>query len=433
MIALNTLQDAQLPQLSTVLNPAMMQLVLERALNCQVKSCQILQCRYKPSKTCLVSYALTMLGRHQEQIVSVRIYPENQSLAHYQKARATASLNQHVLHIPALEMVVWVFPHDRKIRALRDITDTERLQTEILPQVVAEGFGADWQIAALHSSIVHFVAEHTCTVKVQLDLTKAGERKSPVLFGKTYYNDHGATTFQAMQSLRQHGLHLARPLSYQPHLQTLWQAGLEGQTLNDLMTEPCFAALLSQAAAAVARLHSLGTQVTAVAHTSSNRLETLAKTASLLSLVKPDSKARMDTLASQLVETSDMRPTRPMALLHGDLHLKNFFVTTDQIALIDLDNVCLGDPLADLGSFVASLYYRQLLGELPNASELIHAFIEVYRRHVSWQFSDVELRWHVVASLLGERVSRCITRLKASHLIDELLAVATRIQAGDEP
>ena len=429
----NTIRDERLPQLGVALNTAMMQTVLASALNCPVESCRILQCRYKPTKTCLVSYAVQTPGSRKERIAYVRLYPANESFAHYQKARAHASLSRHVLHIPAFEMVVWAFPNDRKMTSLRDLADEACLRTEILPQVVAEGWGADWHIETLHSEIVHYVAEHTCTVKVQLELRNAatGKTKSPVLFGKTYYNEQGATTFQAMQELQRGGIKIARPLSYQPHLKTLWQLGLEGITLNDLVArDDGFVNLLAQSAVAVAALHktSLGVPV---AH--SQEVARLPETARLISLVSPASQPKLESLIAHLQAQAETLAARPAITLHGDLHLKNFFVVNDHMVLIDLDNLSLGDPLQDIGSFIASLLYRHLLGEIPNAKRLINTFINAYQDSVSWPVPEADLHWHIATALITERVSRCVTRLKASHLIDDLMALAARISTGGLP
>jgi thiamine kinase-like enzyme len=424
----DAIRDARLPQLHVARNAAMMQTVLESALHCQIERCRILQCRYKPTKTCLVSYALTTPDSRQERIVYVRLYPENESFAQYQKARAKASRSQHVLHVPALEMVVWVFPQDRKLTSLGDVTDETRLHTEILPSVITASFGADWRIAALQSDIVHYVAEHTCTVKAQLEIVNAvtGKRRTPVLFGKTYYNEQGAATWQAMRQLQQSGIRIARALSYQPQLKTLWQLGLTGVTLDEA---PSFENLLGKAAVAVAALHETPLE----AHARDARSQAVAKlqaAAQLVALVEPE--RNWEPLLARLQAQAETRAARPAVMLHGDLHWKNFFVENDQIVLLDLDNFGAGDPLADLGSFLASLHYRHLLGELSNVNALINTFVNAYQASVSWAVPEADLRWHVATALVTERVARCITRLKASHLIDDLLALATRISAGGE-
>jgi aminoglycoside phosphotransferase (APT) family kinase protein len=109
---------------------------------------------------------------------------------------------------------------------------------------------------------------------------------------------------------------------------------------------------------------------------------------------------------------------QPVALLHGDLHLQNFFVENDQVALIDLDNLCKGSPWQEIGSFIAALHYRSLVAgtsvaEITNA---IDHFCYRYANSVSWPASSAALAWYTAAALVNERAFRTISRLQSGGL-----------------
>lgn len=448
--------DPALPHLGTTLDAALMRGVFADELfaseelrqHHQVRDCEIIQARYKPGKNCLVSYRLMIRGELTdqtcEQILCARIYETGGSRPRFIKAQSqslvTPRFGDPIFHIPGLEMVVWNFPNDRKLTGLPKITNTDCLKNEILPPVIAAAYGAGWEIAALTNEIVHYVAEHTCTVRVTLELRHAttSETRSVVLYGKTYYNDEGAETYARMRQLWQSEarLGMAQPLAYQAEIKTLWQAGLHGASLYEQEGDgQRFLALLKRAAVAVAALHQ--------SPVSSSRRIGIAdlfarfgEVERMVALSRPESLSKLRVLIDCLKRQSPQLSERPTATLHGDLHLKNFFVNDQEVALIDLDNVCLGDPLQELGSFVASLYYRELSqegpiqqGSIQLAQQKADAFICAYAEGVEWEVSDSILRWHTAAALIAERAYRCITRLKTGGLtiLDDIIALAGRI------
>ncbi|HKC87431.1 MAG TPA: hypothetical protein VKG02_15710, partial [Blastocatellia bacterium] len=249
--------DQTLPQLGVALSPAAMSEVFAGALfpseqlqsRYQVLNCEIMQARYKPGKNCLLSYRLTIrdeqTARRREQILCARFYEPGGSSSRFLKAQsrslAATQFGPPVFHLPNLEMVGWVFPNDRKLVGLASLTNAECLMREVLPPVIAEAFGDGWRTDALTEEIAHYVAEHTCTARVTVQLRSAatGRARTAVLYGKTYYNEDGAETFARMRELatseacRQGRLALARPLAYKPESKTLWQMGLPGAPLYE--------------------------------------------------------------------------------------------------------------------------------------------------------------------------------------------------------
>jgi aminoglycoside phosphotransferase (APT) family kinase protein len=123
--------------------------------------------------------------------------------------------------------------------------------------------------------------------------------------------------------------------------------------------------------------------------------------------------------------------SEPRALLHRDLHLKNFLVHGDQVALIDLDELSLGDPWHDLGSLVAALHMRSLMGGaasgiIQNAAD---HFCRSYAESTAWPFDPAAVNWHTAVALVVERAFRIVTRLQPGSvdLLDALLAHAEEL------
>ena len=431
----HSIRDHQLPQLSAALDTNLMKYIFHKVLiGLQIEDCQIIQSRYKPERNCLISYRLKIrnpaTNEAEEQILCARIFPPNESLSRFVKAQKQFLLapkfGSALTHISDLEMVVWAFPNDRKLTGLPDLTNIDRLRTEILPSA----FGNDYEIKSLRSEIVHYVAEHTCTVKVNLELSevKTGKTQSQFLYGKTYYNDEGAATFQAMRELEKQ-IRIAQPLAYQPEIKTLWQFGLSGKLLNEYDANDEH--LLAKAAAAVAALHQANVTCSRT-FTLPDLLLKLKTTANLYALSNSDGQQKLEALLERLIEQSQTLELRPTALLHGDLHLKNFFVVDENVALIDLDNLAYGDPLQDVGSFIAGLWYRSLQPGAANPRSQINSFLAAYKNHISFSIPQSDLNWYVAAMLIAERVSRCITRLKPGRSADELIKLADQISGGQQ-
>jgi len=363
-------------------------------------------------------------------------YPEGESLNRFLKAEqqnAGAETGGGVFHLPELESVVRVFPNDRKLTELAKLTDFNYLRNEALPAVVTKGFGEEWKIAGLNIELVQYAAERACTVRADLELRSqlTGKTNQQVIFGKTYCADEGSNAWQLLSGLwqseaRQSGrLLIPRPLAYQPEIKTIWQSGLAGVTLNEFDCASAeFPALLEKAGDAVAALHQSPIQ-TAPHISHSDLISKLEAAEKLIGSVAPSLRSKLHNLIIRLADAPAKFGSRPPVTLHGDLHLKNLFVSGNRVALIDLDNVALGDPLLDVGSFVAGLQYREIL-EGNSFRESIARFVKAYRARAGWEVSEFALRWHTAAALVYERAYRCITRLKPGRLevLDEIIDLA---------
>ncbi len=446
--------DNVLPHMSVALESTAMKKVFAEALlsgnsldanRFMLESCDIERVKYKPGQHCLICYTLSLrnkITRHLEtQLLCARFYPQGESRSRYEKAKKDALVKPKVgaalWHEPKLEMVVWAFPNDRKLQHATKLMDDNFLQEELLPQMIAAHFGQGWTITHLEHDLVHYAAEHTCTVRVNLTLRniKASDTKVLTLYGKTYYNDEGAETYRLMQLLsnsqaRKQGLlNLAKPLSYHPEYNMLWQQGLNGKPLIKLDLKSAeFSEVLRQVARTVATLHQTPLHCTKkiTLEAWQHKLEAMK---SFVSSVNPEFASKLGPLVNDLLEQSRHLSKQPKATLHGDLHLQNFLSDNGTLSLIDLDNLCQGSPWQDIGSFIAGLYYRGLLEAVPIATiqSLAETFCEAYTlASPDWKLDTEAIHWYTAAALINERVYRAISRLKAGRLdmLDELLEVA---------
>lgn len=463
------INDSTFPQLKTILDADTMgtifqQLLLKDEPTQKVILCQIERAKYKPGNSCLISYTLTIRNERSldeaEHRLSAKFFPPGESEAHFAKTQRqnwiATGFAAPVLHMPELSMVVWQFPNDRKLTFLPKLIDNYFLQRYVLPPMLAAHFGNDWRIVDLTQQVVHYAPELTCTVRlhVRMQSAVAGQEQSCVLFGKTFYNDAGGETDWMMHELwhsvaRQSGvLGMAQPLGYQPDLRFQWQVGLQGKTLLDYEHDSmAFSKHIAQAARVVAALHQSTTSCTRTS-TVADWLTQLCEIQRMIASLRPQSRPAVDRLVEHLLRQADALSLQPVALLHSDLHLQNFFVLAHEgahegadegvdaqvgghVALIDLDGLALGSPWQDVGSFLATLYYRGIINGTPHpqTEAIVEVFCQAYASASAWPFVRQAVDWYTAAALLNQRVYRAIARLKNNGLepIDALLDCAIRI------
>ena len=448
--------DARLPQLPIILDVGVMRdkfrdyLFASASDRTQfvVRQCEIIQIRYKPAASCMVSYRLdiedTSTGERGEHIVCGRAFPAGCSRSQWEKAGARALVQPRfrnpLIHLPDIEMVLWSFPNDRKMHTLPATMQLAQSTPGRLSQWFLAHLGTEWQVVNTHSRVVHYVGEHTCTVRTSVELLNTAQqtRQTMSIFGKTYYDDEGAQTDRIMRQLwnsrsRQSGqLRIAQPLWYDARLKMLWQLGIPGTTLECCAIESPerVSFLLAEAAQAIAALHATPlSKIRSV--TVADLVINLEAVGSMLNRVRPSCRPILVPLLSRLTAQAEMIKVHGTATLHGDLHLKNLFLTNGKIALIDLDNVCEGPPGWDIGSFTAGLLTGTLAKHLSlsRIASHVQTFLGHYHQSVTWKVDQPVVAWFTAVALVIERSHRCITRLKDNQRgqVEDLLKLADKI------
>jgi Phosphotransferase enzyme family len=399
-------------------------------------SCAIERIKYQPGKNCLVVYRLSAPAG--ETRVACRTYEAGGSHSRFAKARRVATealTGTRVIHLADLDSVGWVFPHDRKLDHLARLMDLSRLEREVIPslaQAIAPGRSTGYEVA---HSLVHYVPEHTASVRLTL---RWGEARAEV-YGKTYYDATGASTWHHMQQIYpllggQMEVQIARALRYESATRTLWQAAVPGGCLppaNDLAIST-----LQHLGQALARFHMLPLDLP---NTSFSDLDTRIELAvRQISHALPRCAQQLTDLGRALSRLlPDSFAETPLALLHGDLHPGNILVAGPAYYLIDLDNLTRGPAVLDLGSWVASELYRALLDHRGTRT-VIDAAEHLLDAYCSTRGCAISPRalWIATAyALVSERARRCVTRLKAGRLalVDELLALASLLLSRETP
>jgi aminoglycoside phosphotransferase (APT) family kinase protein len=444
--------DAVLPQLASVLDAQTMRGVFEQHLlfanmpPVSIAECEIERVKYRPGRNCIVAYKLALRDATgvMEQRLCAGIFTPDEAVTRHEKALSHAIYSTPyfapVTHIPALNMLLWAFPNERKLTALPILIDAGRLREELLPEVVRGRWGDGWEIVNVVNTISNYFPEHSCCVNIKLTLNRASSNANLnwEIIGKTHYDDGGEETARQMAALSRStdaDIAYARPLGYQQPYRLLWQERVPGVTLHSLLvTGQAGHALLARVARAVAALH--GTQLACdrrvLLH---NVMGKLISAQDAVISARPDCAASLRQVVARMLDSAGSLQPHFDGTWHGDLHSHNILVSPSKIYLVDVDRLAIGPPLADLGSFLAELIYRGCLNDesLEAMRPKLMTIVAAYRQRTCWPVPEQDVAWFTACALIHERALRCVTSLKfvRRETLDQLITVAARIVDGE--
>ncbi len=371
--------DPDFPQLAVASDPERMLELFRRHLEpaaekpYHIETCVPLRFRCRQSTArCVLQYTLRLLepstGRRWDQGVTGLLYAQKGMAERLWREMQATDPSQGIPDdwltfrpvgfIPDLEMVVQVFPYDRKLRnlglvlggALRDLD----------PQLLARLAPGEWHVTERTMAPTRYRTELGAALKYTLQARDATTGRAATLrcFVKVYRNDHGEHTFELLQSLGQRvergetGYSVVRPVAYRKDLRTLVLEEAPGTALLQLLREghdP--AGPLRITARAVAAFHQDDVGTAAVARSSlAVQLEELRRGATIVEWARPELATQVRAITAAVA--TGLEEVAP-APIHGDLKPDHVFLAGDRVIFIDLDSVVLGDPVRDAAHMFA--------------------------------------------------------------------------------
>jgi Phosphotransferase enzyme family len=426
------INDPCYPQINPALDKASITQLFQRRLfspagpdnssSIVIESCGINNKRHKPGKSFVLSYHLHLLDRQtglrSELVIGARLCKlgQGQQELHEERekhCRNTGTSSQ-VVYVPELEMMAWVFPQDRKLVQLAQILDVEFLKSHLSEMLPLLGCNPSNRIGDVQADVLHYLPERSCMIRYWLTVedTVNASSEHKIIYGKNYRDDRGVEVFSIMKQLFQQLPKCAMPLGYDPHLRTLWQSHLTGSPLEWQDLETINAPdLLKNMAACLAAFQDCQVQTTGY-YGFKEIDEQLFDT---IRAAKPQDELLSKQIADWVATLLAMRdglswPTEIAYPLHQDLHLGNFMIDGNSACLIDLDSVCLGDPLADIGSLVTNFYRNGLHAEKDVAyiGAIVESFLSSYEAAVTWEVDRPRLNWFIAAAFVHEVIRRIL-------------------------
>ena len=207
--------------------------------------------RYKPGKSLVISYRIASreAPTGQAHLAMARLCPPGEAHIEFERERARRpELDEgalRFLHEPA--MLLWTFPHDRKLVHLPRLLDAASLPLLLTPSLKVLGVEPAHRIRSVASEVLHYLPERSCMIRyrVQCQDKSTSATETILVYGKNYADDAGAEVFALMRQLNAQFNWGAQPLAYDGATRTLWQSHVPGLPL-------CWADLDASAGLAVA-------------------------------------------------------------------------------------------------------------------------------------------------------------------------------------
>jgi aminoglycoside phosphotransferase (APT) family kinase protein len=333
--------------------------------------------------------------------------------------------------VPELDMIVWNFPDDPKLRQLAELLDVTRVVQHF--PYASLPFDRDG-IVDLKISVVRYRPEQRCILRYDIEYGVNGEHC--VLYAKVFADDNGAQVFARIQrcyaAADAMGVQIARPLGYTPAVRALWQEELRGESLIVSLEAGKFDEPIAAIGHCLAKLHAADLPMQK-AMTREARLADAAKKSRKLAQMLP----ALDTQLAALIargeaELAQMPPTAEV-VIHGDVHFGQFLIAEGgALALFDFDEWSRGDPAQDLADLIVDSHVSQFERDKTTTNRILSTHISAkllasYRRHAAWHVDDVTVIWHARIQLINKAYRAAIQQEpRWREKVPALVAIATR-------
>jgi len=405
--------DPDFPQLEVASDPAQMLEIFRAHLNpvdgvgCRILHCTPIRFRCRQSTSrCVLQYALRVeessTGRRWDQWVTGLIYAKpGEAKRLWQTLRATDPVREipgpwrsfePVSVVPELDMLIEVFPYDRRLPQLSRVLD--RASRDLEPLLLSRLGPGQWQAAAAMIEPSRYRTELGAVFRCGLIAREAETGHSETLrcYMKVYRDERGGETFELLQSWsrgaaqRPRPYSVIRPLAYWSGLRALVLEEAPGTSLQNLLLQNGDAATAVRAVARAVAAFNLDDIGLTRAHTLADQLDQVKRASALVQWACPNAQAEVRAITAAVV--AGLEEVAP-APLHGDLKADHVFLSDGRVTFVDLDAVALGDPVRDPAHFCSYLLGRVGLDAMPpeQARALARDFAAEYFSHVptSWR------------------------------------------------
>jgi thiamine kinase-like enzyme len=389
-------QDPSFPCLVDALDPELAARAFADAFaqsGCPVidLTCSVERVRVKRRTKVVIGYALTGVDRHghpfnQQAMVSLWPSGDQTRLKDMGGHLVETHFGPPKAMLERIGGTAWLFPNDRKVHHISDL---------LCGPTGSSGGTAE---------VIHYVPEQGCTVRY----THQGR----TVFGKTRADERCAVAALIDQSAQENGniaVRLARVIEHDPKRRILWQEEVPGEVLNpaDVLARPALWA--PRIARTLAAFHSIHAPRTLKSLTSQSIARTLRQRAGRTIQFMPELAVKISSISRALEGACP--DTYCFSVSHCDLHPGNLLWDGVSFALIDLDTAALAPSARDYGSLIAALIHKAI--EAQATDDAILNMVDAFRVAAP----DVpHIGWFTAASLIGERLYRCGTRLKSPSL-----------------
>jgi len=327
-------------------------------------------------------------------------------------------------------MICFAFPNDRVLKSLRWLADPRKLRRLIAKHLFkAELDEKRIPLKKIALEPVRYIPEKRCLLRCHLSIKSQNSKdvKKERLFIKTYADDSSAEVYQIMRELRprlrersDNKFSIPRLKGFDPQLKLIIMREVRGIPLGKLAEESCFIPAVERSALALATLNS--TQVnTKRRFDIPGEIAGLKKQAREVAELMPESREQIQALLNYLYKERIAEPAR-LYSVHGDFYHNQIFVKEEKVYILDFDRFHKGNPLLDVGNFLAQLKALTLQSPTLDYQKASEAFKTVYFSQLAQVYTADGLKWYLVLAYLRLVVETvCLLRPNWPERVFQLL------------
>ncbi len=377
--------DPDFPQLGIAGDPGRMLEVFRAHLKpvagrrCHIETCLPFRFRLRQSTSrCVLQYTLRVVdpitgGRRDQWVTGLvyaregeaeRLWREMQAADPRREIPSGWLTFEPVDFIPQLQMVVQVFPYDRRLPQLSRVMNGALRDLDAL--LLARLGRGEWHRMDTTIEPTRYRTELGAALKYTIEARDALTARTDAVrcYVKVYRNECGSETFQLLRSWSE------------------W-TGKGRQPYSVIRPIAYLSELAAARAAAAFNQDDLGI---ARRHTVADQLDDVRLAATLVQWACPELRARVEAITAAVAASLEDVPPAP---IHADLKPDHIFLSGDRVIFIDLDSVALGDPVRDPAHCFAYVAGGVGLDLMPSQQSraAATAFVEEYFDHVppSWR------------------------------------------------
>ena len=389
-------RDPALPGLALLLDADAIGSAINAALPlARLQQFEKIYLRYKPGMNCLAAYRAMHAG--QSVLLHAKAHgPDAEIKLDKAEVRTQVGVGELPGRVVLAEqhVVVSFFPNDSKLKRLRRLGDATKLRS-----LLARLFPDEPQFWEGSLSTLAYKPERRYVCR----LTASNGDQRVLRFHTP--SGYAALTVPPELTRLRDGPRFSGRLNADPELGVVVHEWIEGALLRsaycaeergegDTAGLHWYADFVRRTGHALARMHA-GTDAVVpgvlalvdASHTGvsvrtlKDEFNVIAACRQGLAFLTPHALAEADSLAERLRLLLQQR-TATQALIHGDFYGKQVLDTDQGVAFLDLDEVCLGHPAADLGLFMAHLELEAMYGWLSpgRAGAVSAALLHGYRQ-----------------------------------------------------
>ena len=399
--------DPDFPQLKIASDPRLMLEIFRRHLKpvsgktYHIQDCIPIRFRCRQSTSrCVLQYNLRVVepvtDRQWNQSVTGLFYAQDGEAERLWQQMQTANPRQEIPErwltfepvgfIPELQMLVQVFPYDRKLRNLSSVMNGALCGLDSL--LLARLGPGRWHAEDRNVEPTRYRTELGAALRYTLRAREAptSRMKTVRCYLKVYRNQRGEETFHLLRSLSEQPAEhkpysIVRPIAYLSELRTLVLEEAAGTALQQLLLEGRDPeAAVRAAARAVAAFNQSDLAITR-RHSLAEQFDDVKRESSLVQWACPRARTDVVEITAAVLAGLEEAPPAP---IHRDLKTDHIFLSGERVIFIDLDSVVLGDPVRDPAHLFAHIVARVGLDSMPSerSRTLAVAFAEEYFRQV---------------------------------------------------